>query len=62
MPTRTDLMITIDNAVFAIIEQPPDEIDQWISYFFESLESELGESAITEAMQVLQERLDTGAW
>jgi len=57
-----DVMTTIDNGITKIKNLDPDKWGQWLTYFAEAVESELGEDALKTLYQAISERFERGGW
>jgi hypothetical protein len=53
----------VDQLIADLAEmQSQDKFDQWVSYLLESIEEGLGEDALKQTADILQERLEHGRW
>lgn len=39
-----------------------NEFEQWMTYFFEVIESEISESALKDSLHILEERFENRQW
>ena len=60
---KNDLKMNIDNAVFYLLAAyTEDKFPMWIAYLLESIETDIGEKALRETKEILDQRLDLGRW
>jgi hypothetical protein len=52
----------IRKAVDEITRLPEEIRSQWLSYLLECIDSQLGEPALNQTMQLIMKRLDRGGW
>ena len=58
----SDFQNKVNKVVKGLVAMDTDTRMQWIAYFLECLDAEIGESALQEVNTVLLERFNNGEW